>query len=66
MIHPKQIAPVKRAYAVSAEDVAYYEKVVREFETAEKSRHRRDLGRRQTRRLRNGRARETHARSRQT
>jgi citrate lyase subunit beta/citryl-CoA lyase len=37
VIHPKQIEPVRRAYAVSAEDVAYYEKVVREFEKVEKS-----------------------------
>jgi citrate lyase subunit beta/citryl-CoA lyase len=36
VIHPKQIDPVRRAYAVSAEDVAYYKKVVVEFEAAEK------------------------------
>ena len=37
VIHPKQIEPVRRAYAVSAADVAYYQKVVREFEALEKS-----------------------------
>lgn len=37
VIHPKQIAPVRRAYAVPAEDVAYYERVVREFEAVEKT-----------------------------
>ncbi len=37
VIHPKQIDPVRRAYAVSADDVAYYEKVVREFDALEKS-----------------------------
>jgi citrate lyase subunit beta/citryl-CoA lyase len=36
VIHPKQIEPVRRAYAVSAAEVAYYQKVVREFEAAEK------------------------------
>ena len=36
MIHPKQIAPVKRAYAVPAEQVMYYTRVVREFEAVEK------------------------------
>jgi citrate lyase subunit beta/citryl-CoA lyase len=37
VIHPKQIEPVRRAYAVPAADVAYYQKVVREFEAVEKS-----------------------------
>ena len=37
VIHPKQIAPVRAAYAVSAGDVAYYERVVSEFETVEKT-----------------------------
>ena len=37
VIHPKQIDPVRRAYAVSAADVAYYEKVVHEFQALEKS-----------------------------
>jgi len=37
VIHPKQIAPVRRAYAVPHEDVAYYQKVVEEFQKAEKS-----------------------------
>ena len=36
VIHPKQIAPVRRAYAVPAEQVAYYTRVVTEFEAAEK------------------------------
>ncbi len=37
VIHPKQIAPVREAYAVSDAEAAYYQKVVAEFETAEKS-----------------------------
>ena len=37
VIHPKQIDPVRRAYAVSAADVAYYQKVVLEFEALESS-----------------------------
>jgi citrate lyase subunit beta/citryl-CoA lyase len=37
VIHPKQIAPVRRAYAVPDEQVAYYTRVVSEFEAAEKS-----------------------------
>jgi len=37
VIHPKQIAPVRAAYAVAAEDVAAYEKMVAAFEAAEKS-----------------------------
>ncbi len=37
VIHPKQIAPVRAAYAVSASDVAYYERVVSEFEAVEKT-----------------------------
>ena len=37
VIHPKQIAPVRQAYAVPATDLAYYEKVVREFEAVEKA-----------------------------
>ena len=37
VIHPKQIAPVKRAYAVPEAEVAYYRKVVTEFAAAEKS-----------------------------
>jgi citrate lyase subunit beta/citryl-CoA lyase len=37
VIHPKQIAPVRQAYAVPAADVAYYRQVVAEFEVAEKS-----------------------------
>ena len=36
VIHPKQIDPVRRAYAVSAADVTYYQKVVLEFEAVEK------------------------------
>ena len=36
VIHPRQIAPVKQAYAVSATDAAYYSKVVDEFEANEK------------------------------
>jgi citrate lyase subunit beta / citryl-CoA lyase len=34
LIHPKQIAPVKEAYAVPAAEVLYYKKVVAEFEAA--------------------------------
>ena len=37
VIHPKQIAPVKRAYAVPESDAAYYRKVVSEFEAVEKT-----------------------------
>ena len=36
VIHPKQIAPVRRAYAVPEGDVAYYKRVVSEFEAVEK------------------------------
>jgi citrate lyase subunit beta/citryl-CoA lyase len=37
VIHPKQIAPVKSAYAVPETEVAYYQKVVAEFAAAEKA-----------------------------
>jgi citrate lyase subunit beta/citryl-CoA lyase len=37
VIHPKQIAPVRQAYAVPEAEVAYYRKVVTEFEAAEKT-----------------------------
>jgi citrate lyase subunit beta/citryl-CoA lyase len=37
VIHPKQIAPVRRAYAVPPAQVAYYDRVVREFEAVEKT-----------------------------
>jgi len=37
VIHPKQIAPVQQAYAVPESEVAYYRKVVAEFEAAEKA-----------------------------
>jgi citrate lyase subunit beta / citryl-CoA lyase len=37
VIHPKQIAPVRQAYAVPDAEAAYYQKVVREFEAAEKA-----------------------------
>jgi citrate lyase subunit beta/citryl-CoA lyase len=37
VIHPKQIAPVRQAYAVPEADVAYYQMVVSEFEVVEKS-----------------------------
>lgn len=37
VIHPKQIAPVRRAYAVPEAEVGYYQRVVREFEAVEKS-----------------------------
>ena len=36
-IHPKQIAPIRAAYAVPENEVAYYEKVVREFAAVEKA-----------------------------
>ena len=37
IIHPRQIAPVRKAYAVPAAELAYYEKVVSEFEAVEKT-----------------------------
>lgn len=37
VIHPKQIAPARQAYAVSEADAAYYRRVVSEFEAAEKT-----------------------------
>ncbi len=37
VIHPKQIAPVRQAYAVPEADVAYYQQVVSEFEAVEKT-----------------------------
>lgn len=37
VIHPKQIAPVRQAYAVPESEVVYYRKVVAEFEAAEKA-----------------------------
>ena len=37
VIHPKQIAPARKAYAVPKEDVEYYERVVSEFEAVEKT-----------------------------
>ena len=37
VIHPKQIAPVKQAYAIPVEQVTYYSKVVTEFEAALKT-----------------------------
>ena len=37
VIHPKQIAPVKAAYAVPEADVAYYQKIATEFAVAEKT-----------------------------
>ncbi len=37
VIHPKQIAPVKNAYAVPEADVAYYKKISAEFAVAEKA-----------------------------
>ncbi|MDO8595400.1 MAG: CoA ester lyase [Sulfuricaulis sp.] len=37
VIHPRQIAPVRQAYAVPAAEVAYYQKVVSEFEAVEKT-----------------------------
>ena len=36
VIHPKQIAPVRKAYAVSDGEVSTYKKMVSEFEAAEK------------------------------
>jgi citrate lyase subunit beta/citryl-CoA lyase len=35
-IHPRQIAPIRKAYAVPASEVAWYTRVVSEFEAAEK------------------------------
>jgi citrate lyase subunit beta/citryl-CoA lyase len=37
LIHPKQIAPARQAYAVSESDIAYYRRVVSEFEAVEKT-----------------------------
>jgi citrate lyase subunit beta/citryl-CoA lyase len=37
VIHPKQIEPVRRAYAVPETEIAYYSKVVKEFEAVEKT-----------------------------
>jgi citrate lyase subunit beta/citryl-CoA lyase len=37
VIHPKQIAPARQAYAVSETDAAYYRRVVSEFEAVEKT-----------------------------
>jgi len=37
VIHPKQIAPVKHAYAVPELEAVYYRKVVSEFEAVEKT-----------------------------
>jgi citrate lyase subunit beta/citryl-CoA lyase len=37
LIHPKQIAPARKAYAVSESDIAYYRRVVSEFEAVEKT-----------------------------
>ncbi len=37
VIHPKQVAPVKSAYAVPATDLAYYQKIAAEFAAAEKA-----------------------------
>jgi citrate lyase subunit beta/citryl-CoA lyase len=37
VIHPKQIAGAREAYAVSKDDVEYYTRVVREFEAVEKT-----------------------------
>jgi len=37
VIHPKQIEPVKAAYAVPEADVAYYQKIATEFAVAEKT-----------------------------
>lgn len=37
VIHPKQIAPARQAYAVSEADAAYYRRVVSEFEAVERT-----------------------------
>lgn len=37
VIHPKQIVPARRAYAVPEADVTYYQQVVTEFEAVEKT-----------------------------
>jgi citrate lyase subunit beta/citryl-CoA lyase len=37
VIHPKQITPVKAAYAVPEADIAYYQKIATEFAVAEKT-----------------------------
>ena len=36
-IHPKQIAPIRKAYAVPDSEVVWYTRVVSEFEAAEKT-----------------------------
>ncbi len=37
VIHPKQIAPVRQAYAVPEKEVIYYQRVISEFEAVEKT-----------------------------
>lgn len=37
VIHPKQIAPVRAAYAISPDEIAAYQKMIVAFEAAEKS-----------------------------
>jgi citrate lyase beta subunit len=37
VIHPKQIVPVRQAYAVPEKEVIYYQRVVTEFEAVEKT-----------------------------
>jgi len=37
VIHPKQVAPVRKAYAVPEADLTYYRKVVAEFEAVERT-----------------------------
>ncbi len=37
VIHPRQIAPVRRAYAVPEEELVYYQQVVTEFEAGERA-----------------------------
>ena len=36
-IHPKQIAPIRKAYAVPEAEIVWYTRVVKEFEAAEKT-----------------------------
>jgi citrate lyase subunit beta / citryl-CoA lyase len=37
LIHPKQLVPVRRAYAVPREEIEYYERVVSAFEAVERT-----------------------------
>ncbi len=65
VIHPKQIAPVRQAYAVPDAEVEYYTRVVKRIRGGRENRRRRDHGRGQARRLRDVQPREERARARE-